>query len=411
MTKSIKEDTHPSKASENGEKRKGSPRDLLRLLAYTKPYRARLTIALISLIIASALGLAFPQVVRLLIDAAFVDHNSQELNRLALVLVGLFTIQALFSFLRSYLLSYTGERIVADVRTELYTHITGLPVSFFASRRVGELTSRLASDVTVIQTVTTGSFTELLRSGLILTGGIAIIAVTNLSLTLLMLAIIPVIVVSAHLYGRYVRRLSTQVQDRLAESNSVLEETLSAIRIVQSFVREEYERQRYRGRILDALQIAVKRAIAGGGFIAFIIMVMYSGIAVVLWFGSHMVLSGKLTAGELIAFVLYTFVVAGSMGGMTEIYGQFQQAIGATRRIFELLDTKAEISDPENPEPLESVNGHVKLEDVHFTYPDERGIEILKGVTIHARPGEIIALVGPSGAGKSTLVALIPRFY
>jgi subfamily B ATP-binding cassette protein MsbA len=411
MTKSNKQDIHSSNVKDSGEKHKGSPRDLLRLLAYAKPYRARLTIALISLIIASALGLAFPQVVRLLIDAAFVDRNSQELNRLALVLVGLFATQALFSFLRSYLLSYTGERIVADVRTELYTHITGLPISFFASRRVGELTSRLASDVTVIQTVTTGSFTELLRSGLILTGGITIIAVTNLSLTLLMLAIIPVVVVSAHLYGRYVRRLSTQVQDRLAESNSVLEETLSAIRIVQSFVREDYERQRYRGRILDALQIAMKRAIAGGGFIAFIIMVMYSGIAAVLWFGSHMVLSGKLTAGELIAFVLYTFVVAGSMGGMTEIYGQFQQAIGATRRIFELLDTKPEITDPLNPEPLESVDGHVRLEDVHFTYPDERGVEILKGVTIDARPGEVIALVGPSGAGKSTLVALIPRFY
>lgn len=411
MTKSIKVEIPPGKLKEAGEKQKGSPRDLLRLLAYTKPYRARLTIALISLIIASALGLAFPQVVRLLIDAAFVDRDSQALNRLALVLVGLFATQAMFSFLRSYLLSYTGERIVADVRMELYTHLTGLPVSFFASRRVGELTSRLASDVSVIQTVTTGSFTELLRSGLILIGGVAIIAVTNLSLTLLMLAIIPVVVLSAHFYGRYIRRLSTQVQDRLAESNSVLEETLSAIRIVQSFVREEYERQRYRGRILDALRLAVKRSVAGGGFIAFIIMVVYSGIAVVLWFGSRMVLSGKLTAGELIAFVLYTFVVAGSIGGMTELYGQFQQAVGATRRIFELLDTKAEISDPPNPEPLGSVEGHVTLADVHFTYPDERATEILKGVTIDARPGEIIALVGPSGAGKSTLVALIPRFY
>jgi subfamily B ATP-binding cassette protein MsbA len=411
MTKSIKEDIHPAKLKEAGEKQKGSPRDLLRLLAYTKPYKARLAIALISLIIASALGLAFPQVVRLLIDAAFVDRDSQALNRLALVLVGLFATQALFSFLRSYLLSYTGERIVADVRTELYTHLTSLPVAFFASRRVGELTSRLASDVSVIQTVTTGSFTELLRSGLILTGGVTIIAVTNLSLTLLMLAIIPVVVLSAHFYGRYIRRLSTQVQDRLAESNSVIEETLSAIRIVQSFVREEYERQRYRGRILDALHLAVKRAVAGGGFIAFIIMVVYSGIAVVLWSGSRMVLSGRLTAGELIAFVLYTFVVAGSIGGMTELYGQFQQAIGATRRIFELLDTRAEISDPPNPEPIGNVEGRVKLEDVHFTYPDERATEILKGVTIEARQGEIIALVGPSGAGKSTLVALIPRFY
>jgi ATP-binding cassette, subfamily B, bacterial MsbA len=395
----------------NPDKQKGSPRDLLRLLAYTKPYRVRLAIALLSLLIATALGLAFPKAVQLLIDAAFVERNSQELNRLTILLISLFAGQALFSFLRSYLLSYTGERIVADVRTQLYTHLTSLPVFFFANRRVGELTSRLASDVSVIQTVTTGTFTELLRSGLILVGGVAIIAVTNLRLTLLMLAIVPVVVLSAHFYGRYIRRLSTKVQDRLAESNSVLEETLSAIRIVQSFVREEHERARYRERIQAALQLAVRRSVASGGFIAFIILVVYSGIAVVLWFGSSMVITGSLTAGELIAFVLYTFVVAGSISGMTELYGQFQHAIGATRRVFELLDTRPEITDPPDAKPLSNVTGHVRLDDVRFTYPDERATEILKGVTIEAKPGEIIALVGPSGAGKSTLVQLIPRFY
>jgi len=205
--------------------------------------------------------------------------------------------------------------------------------------------------------------------------------------------------------------LSTQVQDRLAEANSVLEETLSAIRIVQSFVREQYERARYRSRIQDSLNLAVKRAIANGGFIAFIILVVYSGIAVVLWFGSRMVISGQMTAGDLIKFVLYTFFVGGAVGGMTELYGQFNQAIGATRRVFELLDTKPEIEDPENPEALENVRGHVQLNDVQFTYPDERALPVLKGVSIEAKPGEIIALVGPSGAGKSTLVALIPRFY
>ncbi|HXI91244.1 MAG TPA: ABC transporter transmembrane domain-containing protein, partial [Blastocatellia bacterium] len=393
------------------EKPKGSPRDLLRLLSYAKPYRGRLAIALLSLLVAGGLGLAFPQVVGMLIDAAFVLRDSHKLNQFALLLVALFALQAGFSFLRTYLLSYTGERIVADVRTQLYNHLTSLPVSFFADRRVGELTSRLASDVTVVQTVTTGSITELLRSGILLVGGITIIFITNVRLSLLMLAIVPIVIVSAHLYGRYVRRLSTQVQDRLAEANSVLEETLSAIRIVQSFVREEYERDRYRDRIQDSLKLAVKRAVASGGFIAFIILVVYSGIAVVLWFGSRMVISGQMSAGDLIKFVLYTFFVGGAVGGMTELYGQFNQAIGATRRVFELLDTKPEIKDPENPEPLEKVQGHVELIDVQFTYPDERALPVLKGVTIEARPGELIALVGPSGAGKSTLVALIPRFY
>jgi subfamily B ATP-binding cassette protein MsbA len=252
---------------------------------------------------------------------------------------------------------------------------------------------------------------ELLRIGVILVGGVAIIAITNLKLTILMLAIVPFVMISAQFYGRYVRRLSVRVQDQLAEANSVLEETLSAIRIVQSFVREGYERQRYRDRITEALQLAVSRSIAGGGFIAFIIMVVYSGIAIVLWFGSRQVLAGNMTAGELIAFVLYTFVVAGSIGGMSELYGQFNNAIGATRRVFELLDTKPEIEDPDNPQKIESITGHVQLIDAYFTYPDERATEVLTGVNIEAQPGEIIALVGPSGAGKSTLVALIPRFF
>jgi subfamily B ATP-binding cassette protein MsbA len=347
----------------------------------------------------------------MLIDAAFVERDSSKLNRLALLLVGVFAAQAGFSFLRTYLLSYAGERIVADVRTQVYNHLTRLPVAFFANRRVGELTSRLASDVSVVQTVTTGSITELLRLSILLIGGVTIIFVTNTRLSLLMLAIVPVVIVGAQFYGRYVRRLSTRVQDRLAEANSVLEETLSAIRIVQSFVREEYERARYRDRIQDSLKLAVRRAVASGGFIAFIILVVYSGIAVVLWFGSRMVIAGQMSAGDLIAFVLYTFFVGGAVGGMSELYGQFNQAIGATRRVFELLDTEPEIRDPENPATLENVQGHVQLIDVHFTYPDERALPVLKGVTIEAKPGEIIALVGPSGAGKSTLVALIPRFY
>ncbi len=400
-----------SQAGAADEKIKGSPRDLLRLLRYVKPYRVRFAIAFSSLLVAALMGLAAPQVIRYIIDAAFSERNTDKLNQMAVLLVVVFAFQAFFSFIRTYLLSYIGERIVADVRTELYTHLTTLPVSFFASRRVGELTSRLSSDVSVVQTATTGGIAELLRQGLVLVGGVAIIAYTNLQLTLVMLAIIPPVIVAALFYGRYVRRLSTKVQDRLAEANSVLEETLGAIRIVQSFVREEYERRRYRKRIDDALALAVRRAVASGGFIAFIILVAYSGIAVVLWFGSRMVLSGEVTAGQLIAFVLYTFVVAAAIGSMSELYGMFNQAIGATRRIFELLDTEPQIKDAEGAAPLARVSGHVELKDVRFTYPDDRGIEILKGVTIDARPGEIIALVGPSGAGKSTLVALLPRFY
>ena len=396
---------------EGSDEKRGSPRDLLRLLSYAKPYRARLAVALASLLIAGLLGLSFPKVVQLIVDAAFTLKDSARLNKYALVLIGVFACQAAFSFLRSYLLSYTGERIVADVRTQVYAHLIDLPVSFFAKRRVGELTSRLASDVSVIQTVTTGSLTELLRLAIVMVGGIIMITITNPRLTLVMIAVVPVVILSAHFYGRYVRRMSTRVQDQLADANSVLEETLSAIRIVQSFVREEYERTRYGERIQDALRLAVKRSVAGGGFIAFIILVVYGAIVVVLWFGSRMVISGRLTPGELIAFVLYTFVVGGGIGGMSELYGQFQQAIGATRRVFELLDTAPDIRDPQSPLQLERVTGHVEFRDVDFSYPDERDLPVLKGLNIDARSGEVIALVGPSGAGKSTLVSLIPRFY
>jgi ATP-binding cassette, subfamily B, bacterial MsbA len=398
-------------ASETGKRPRGSPRDLLRLFSYARPYKGRLAVALASLVIASMLGLTFPQVVRLIIDAAFRERDPAKLNRFAVMLVGLFAFQAAFSFLRTYLLSYVGERVVADVRIQLYSHLTSLPVSFFAGQRVGELTSRLSSDVSVIQTVTTGSLTELLRQSLVLVGGVSIIAYTSPRLTLVMLAVVPLVVLSSTFYGRYVRRISTRVQDRIADSTAVLEETLSAIRIVQSFVREEYERHRYGERIREALGVAVKRALASGGFIGFIILVVYSGIVVVLWYGSRMVLRNELTPGQLIAFVLYTFVVGGSIGGMSELYGQFQQALGASRRVFELLDTRPEITDPENPVSLGRVAGRVELINVSFNYPDERDVKVLEGVNIDAAPGEIIALVGPSGGGKSTLVSLIPRFY
>jgi subfamily B ATP-binding cassette protein MsbA len=399
------------KNKEDTQKQKGSPRDLLRLLSYVKPYWLRLAIAFSSLLVATGLALVFPQLVRLIIDAAFNERNAGKLNTLAVWMICLFAAQAGFSFLRAYLLSYTGERIVADVRVQVYKHLISLSFSFFAGRRVGELTSRVASDVTVIQSVTTGGTSELLRHGVTLIGGITIITWMNPRLTLLMLTIVPIIIVAAHLYGKYIQRLSTRVQDQLAESASVFQESLSAIRIVQSFVRETYEVHRYRERIMKAFELAVHRAVASGGFVAFVVLVVYGGIVVVLWSGSRMVATGKITAGELIAFVLYTFVVAEAISAMSVLYGQFKQAIGATRRVFEILDTPAEIADPPTPIPLGRVSGQVVFKDVSFAYGDERTTAVLKGTNIVARPGEIIALVGPSGAGKSTLVALIPRFY
>ena len=386
------------------------PRDLARLLAYVRPYRWRMALALASLLLGTGFGLAAPQLVRLLIDAAFVAHDTAGLNRAAVLLVLAFAGQTGFGFLRQFLLSMVGERVIADLRLELYTHLTTLPVGFFADRRVGELTSRLASDVTVLDTVTSGSLAELLRQGLVLIGGVTIIAVTSPRLTLVMLSVVPIVIGLGVIYGRYARRISTRVQDQLADAASVLEESLSAIQIVQSFVREEYERRRYGEPVDMARRLAVRRAAVSGAFVSLIGWVIFSGFGLVLWVGGTLVIGGGMTGGTLTAFVLYAFTVGFAVGGLTQLYGQFQQALGAMRRVFELLDTVPTIADPPHPLQPGTVAGHVRFDDVRFAYPEGRE-DVLTGVTLEAQPGEIIALVGPSGAGKSTLVSLIPRFY
>ena len=394
------------------QKRQGSPRDLLRLLSYAKPYRVRIGLALACFLIAGVLGLVFPQILRVIIDATFASEKDLgQLNRFTLLLVAVFAGEATFAFFRTYLMASTGQRVLADIRLQVYGHLLKLPVSFFANRSVGELTSRLASDVTTVQAISTIGMVTLIRLLLQTSGALALVIWTNAKLAALMLAIVPVVVFGAVIYGRYIKRISVKVQDHLAAATSVLAETLSAIRVVQLFVREEYEKSRYQSKVHATLKIAVRRAMANGGFQAFMIFIVSSGILIVFWAGSRMVITGSITPGGLIAFLVYTWAVAQGISGLSDVYGQFNEAIGATRRIFELLDTKPDIADCPNAEPLTQVRGRVQISGVHFTYPGERPLPVLSGVNIEARSGQIIALVGPSGAGKSTLISLIPRFY
>ncbi|HKP11034.1 MAG TPA: ABC transporter transmembrane domain-containing protein [Blastocatellia bacterium] len=392
--------------------RQGSPRDLLRLLSYAKPYRLRITLALLCFLIAGALGLIFPQVLRRIIDATFTsDKDLGRLNQFTLLLAAVFFGEATFAFFRTYLMASTGQKVLADIRLQLYGHLLKLPASFFATRSVGELTSRLAADVTTVQAISTIGMVALLRQSLQTTGALVLVILTNPKLAALMLAIVPLVVLGAAAYGRYIKRISVRVLDNLAAAMAVLSETLSAIRVVQLFVREDYERGRYGAKVQATLKVAVRRALANGGFQAFMIFAVSGGILIVFWAGSRMVITGQITPGELIAFLVYTSAVAQGMGGLSEVYAQFNEAIGATRRIFELLDTKPAIADGENAQPLTEVRGHVQLRDVHFSYPDERNAPVLSGINIDAKSGQIIALVGPSGAGKTTLISLIPRFY
>jgi subfamily B ATP-binding cassette protein MsbA len=392
--------------------RHGASRGLLRLLSYAKPYRLRIALALVCFLAAGALSLVFPQILSRIIDVTFTSQKDLgRLDRFTFLLMAVFAAEAMFAFFRTYLMASTGQRVLADIRLQVYTHLLRLPVSFFADRRVGELASRMASDAITVQTISSIGMVTLLRSSLQTAGALILVVWTNPKLAALMLAIVPVVVVGAVAYGRYIKRISVRVQDRLAAATAVLAETLSAIREVQLFGREEYERGRYREKIQMALKIALRRAMANGGFQAFMIFVVSSGILIVFWAGSRMVIAGEITPGGLIAFLIYTWAVAQGISGLSEVYGQFNEAIGATRRIFELLDTDPEIADSPDAEPFPQTRGSVRMLDVHFAYPGERNTPVLRGVNIEAERGQVIALAGPSGAGKSTTVSLIPRFY
>ncbi|MBX7223440.1 MAG: ATP-binding cassette domain-containing protein [Blastocatellia bacterium] len=384
----------------------------LRLFAnYGKPYLRWFLLAMLCLLVASSFALAFPFFIGRLLDSAFKNRNAHELNQTLGFLVGVLGLQAVFSFGRAYLLNAIGERIVTDLRKDLYRHLIGQSVTFFANRRVGELTSRIASDATIIQGACTLSLAEALRHLMVSSGGIIVMFLTNTRLTLLMLGIVPFLVLSAAFFGRRIRGISTRIQDRLADATSVLDETFSGIRTVQSFAREEHEIGRYSQFVEAAQREALKRALARGLFNAFIVFVMFSGVVVLLWYSGHQVLEGRLSAGQLMAFMLYTMAVGTAVASFTELYGEFNQTLGASQRIVELFATRSEIADPPQAKSLVSIQGRVEFRNVVFSYAERPEIKVLDGVNILAQPGEVIALVGPSGAGKSTLISLIPRFY
>jgi subfamily B ATP-binding cassette protein MsbA len=385
--------------------------DLRHLLSSVRPYRAQFALALVSLLLASLLALVPPYAMLLIVDMALIPRDPGRLNHLIILLITTLALQALLAFARTYLLSYVGERIAADLRLRLYSHLIRLPLSFFADRRAGELASRLTSDVGVIQTVTTGTLAELIRQVLVLVGGVITITVMNPRLSLIMLSVFPLVTFLTARYGRYLKRLSMQLQDCIAEASSQVYETFSNIRIVQSFVREEYERDGYRRKTAKVLQFARWRAAANGGFAGFNTLLIYGALAFVFWLGSSMITAGTLTPGELTAFFLYTFYIGDAVTVIFTAYGQLQNALGSARRIFELLEIETDITELDAPETLGRVRGDVQFINVHFTYPGRQGVEVLTGVSIRLEPGKIMAVVGPSGAGKSTMAALIPRFY
>lgn len=402
-----------------------------RLWSYTKPYRRSFYIGLVATAIASLMGLAFPALARELFNGAFAATNQStggllasalstgadavanqtRLNQLSIFLVAIFALQAIFNYLRTYHIALVGEGVVADLRRQLYNHLLNLPISFFEIRKTGEITSRLTSDASTIQGVVSQALVQLLNQSITLLGGSIYLFILNARLTLVMLAVLPAVIVAGAFFGRRLRRISTEFQDAIADANADAEEAMVGIRVVKSFTAEPHEQERYGQRVQHSYDIALRRARLRAIFAPSIIMAMFTGITVVLWYGGRQVLAGNLLAGDLIAFLMLTMFIAGSIGAFIGLYSQFQQALGASKRIFELLDTSSHILEPSQPEPLEHVHGAIRFEDVDFGYGDRDEIDVIADLNLQVEAGEIVALVGPSGAGKSTLVSLIPRFY
>ncbi|NND01651.1 MAG: ATP-binding cassette domain-containing protein [Acidimicrobiia bacterium] len=385
---------------------------LRRLFASVRPYRRYLAVAVVGVVIASALGLVFPRVIGELVDSALdtATSDTSSLNRIALLLVVIFFFQAGFNFVRSYFLALVGEGVVADLRIATYRNLLTLPVKFFDSRKTGEITSRLTSDVAVVQNTVSGALASAMAQAITLLGGVILLFVISVPLSLTVLAFLPLMIVAAAFFGRKLRRVSTEFQDQVAEANADAEETISAIRVVKWFSAEQVEDDRYSRAVRESYRVARRRALLRALFVSSVTFVAFSTLAFVIWQGGRRVLRGELTAGELVSFLIYTLTVAGAIGTFTGLYSQLQEALGASLRIFELLDERSDLEEPATPSEPAEVLGSVVFADVDFRYPD-REVLVLNGVSLEARPGDVVAIVGPSGAGKSTLVQLIPRFF
>jgi len=380
-----------------------------RLLGYLRPYLGYMAIAMLATLGSGVLSLVFPWVIQNVIDAVLTQRNIELLNQITIGLLFVFLLRSATSLVETYTLNYVGERLVVDLRTQLYRHLHSLSLGFFVQRGVGELASRLSSDVMAIRSTLTNNVNVLLQQVVIMIGSVAVMLVINWRLSLFILALVPVIIALGAVFGLRLRRINTEITDDLAGALNVANESMQNVREVKSFVREPYEIERYESAVYRAFRASLRVLRIRALFGPLVAFLGFGGLSLVLWFGGREVLADRLTVGELISFLIYGLSVAGSLGSLVGLYTSLQEALGATKRVFQLMDIVPDVKDAPDAQPLPDVEGRITFDHVSFSYDARQ--EVLQDIDINIAPGEIVALVGPSGAGKSTIFNLIPRFY
>ena len=386
-------------------------RKLTPALAFLRPYRGRVVIASIALMATAGVTLSIGQGLRLVVDQGFEATSQSSLASSLLVLGAMVVLLTAGTFVRFYFVSWIGERVSADIRQAVFRHLVHLHPGFFDTNRPTEIQSRITTDTTLLQTVIGSSVSIALRNALMFVGGLALLFVTNVKLSLIVIACVPVVVAPIVLFGRRVRQLSRSSQDRLADVGSQAGESLRHIKVVQSFNHEAADTQAFDGRVDLAFEVAVRRIRQRAWLITLVMLLVMAAIGVMVWIGGADVKAGEITSGELVAFIFYAFIVAGSVGAITEVYSDLQRAAGATERLVELLEAKSILLETPSPVGLASGPLQLQVQNVDFRYPTRPEAEVLAGVSFAVAPGEMVALVGPSGAGKSTLFDLLQRFH
>lgn len=393
---------------------------LLSLWQFMTPYKKTLIGASIALVLTAGITLSIGQGVRLLIDDGFVAQSTDALRQAVFVILGLSLLMSVGTFTRFYLVSWLGERVSADLRKAVFNHIITLHPSFFETNRSGEIMSRLTTDTTLLQNIIGSSFSMALRSSLTFVGALILLLITNLKLSLIVLACVPLVLLPIMLYGRRVRKLSKKSQDSIADVGSYAGEIIQHIKTVQSYTREPHEKQAFENEVETAFKIAKRRVWQRAFLIATVILMVFGAITGLLWIGGNDMLSGKMSGGELGAFIFYAIMMASAVATISEVYGELQRASGATERLITLLNEKSDIMSASSPltndtsfseNDSENKPHFAQFSNVNFSYPSRPNIPAVKNLNLCIREGESLALVGPSGAGKSTIFELLQRFY